>query len=142
MRTGGSARRTTRAPLTLDRVRVERRLRGSEPRDRHPEGRAADVVQAGHVEERDRIGVAAVLAAYPELEPRVPLAADPCGQSHQPANAGLVDRLERAAVDDLLLEVSRQDPAFDVVAREAERALGQVVGAEREEVRTLGDLVR
>src|SRR4051794_23609170 len=125
MRTGGSARRTRRrAPLALDRVRVERRLRGSEPRDRYTEGRAADVVQAGHVEERDRIGVAAVLAANPELEPRVPLAADPCGQSHEPANAGLVDRLERAAIDDLLLEVGRQDPALDVVAREAERALG------------------
>src|SRR4051794_19374785 len=104
MRTGGSARRTRRrAPLALDRARVECRVRAGEPRDRPPEGRAADVVQAGHVEERERIGVAAVLSTYPELEPRVPLAADPCGQSHQPPNAGLVDRLERAAVDDLLL---------------------------------------
>jgi hypothetical protein len=47
---------------------ADRRLGGGEPRDRHPVGRAGDVVEPGHVEELDRVGIAAVLAADPELE--------------------------------------------------------------------------
>jgi len=49
----------------------------------------------GHVEERDGLWVAAVFAAH--AEPRVVsgFAPDLCGEAHEPADAGLVDRLER-----------------------------------------------
>jgi hypothetical protein len=119
----------------------QRGLGGGDAGDRHPEGRAADVVQAGHVEERDRVGVAAVLAADAELEVRARLAADPGGEAHEPADAGAVDRLEGRAVEDPGFEVVREEAGFDVVAREAERRLGEVVGAEGEEVGDVGDAV-
>ena len=79
------------------------------------------------MEELDRVRIAAVLAADPELQARVSLAPDPRGQPHQPADTGSVDRLERAAVDDLAVDVRRDEFRLDVVAREAERGLGQVV---------------
>ena len=60
---------------------------------------------------------------------------------HQLADAVLVDRLERVALQQPLLEVGRHHPALDVVAAEAEGHLGEVVGAEGEEVGLLGDLV-
>ena len=60
---------------------------------------------------------------------------------HQIADAGLVDRVERVALEQALLEVGRHHPALDVVAAEAERELGEVVGAEAEEVGHLGQLV-
>src|ERR1700712_4912809 len=43
-------------------------LGGREPGDRHPERRAGDVVEAGGVEEGDRVGIAAMLTAHAELE--------------------------------------------------------------------------
>ena len=45
-------------------------LRRGQPGDRHPERRAGHVVEADLVEQRDRLGVAAVLAADAELEVR------------------------------------------------------------------------
>ena len=82
-----------------------------------------------------------MLAADAELElgvgPPAPLGAE----VHQLADAALVDRLERVALEQTLLEVGRHHPALDVVTAEAERHLGEVVGAEREEVGLLGDLV-
>ena len=119
----------------------DRGLRGRHPGDRHAVRRAAHVVEPGELEEADRVGVAAVLAADAELEVRLGLAAGPGRQPHEPADAGPVDRLERAAVHDLLLDVLGQEAALHVVAREAERGLREVVRAEREEVGLLGDPV-
>ena len=51
-----------------------------------------------------------------------------------------IDDLERVALEQSFLEVDRHHPALDVVTAEAERHLGEVVGAEREEVRLGGDL--
>ena len=65
------------------------------------------------------------------------LDADP----HQVADALLVEHLERVALEDPVLEVVGEELALGVVAREAERRLGEVVRAERAEVRHLGDLV-
>ena len=48
----------------------DRRLRRRHPRDRHAKRRARDVVEPGHVEELDRVGVSPVLAADAELEIR------------------------------------------------------------------------
>src|SRR5689334_17653584 len=52
-------------------------LRGRHPGDRHAVRRAAHVVEPRHVEERDRVRVAAVLAADAELEVRLLLAPGP-----------------------------------------------------------------
>src|SRR3954452_18163837 len=140
-----AARRTTtlrsRPSQLLGELLLERRLRCSHPRDRHAVGRTAHVVEPRHLEEPDRLRVAAVLAADAQLEVGVRLAAHPGGQAHEPADAELVDRLERAAVEDLLLHVRLEEAALGVVAREAQRRLREVVGAEREEVGMLGDAV-
>src|SRR3712207_8411852 len=44
-------------------------------------------------------------------------------------------RAERRAIDDLAFDIARQERALDVVAREPEGGLRQVVRAEGEEVR-------
>src|SRR3954468_12760733 len=103
------------------------RLGGRHARDRHPVRRAAHVVEARHVEEGDRLGIAAVLAADAQLEVRLGLASRPRSEPHQPPDARLVDGLERAAVDDLRLDVAVQEAALHVVAREPQGSLRQVV---------------
>ena len=52
----------------------------------------------------------------------------------------LVDGGEGVARQQMLLEVLRDELRLDVVAAEAERRLGEVVGAEAEEVGLGGDL--
>src|SRR5262245_44091735 len=111
----------------------DRRLRGGDAGDRHAVRGAADVVDPGKVEEGDRGRGARVLSADPETEVGPGLASDPGGKPDEPADAGLVDRLERAAVEDPGFDVAVDDAALDVVAGETERRLGQVVGAEGEE---------
>ena len=54
--------------------------------------------------------------------------------AHQRSDARDVDRLERAAVDDALLDVAAKELGLDVVAGEPERRLRQVVGSEAEEI--------
>src|SRR4051812_20646572 len=108
------------APRPASTVR-DGRLRGSHARHRHAERRAAHVVEPRHVEEVDRARIAPVLAADPELQVGLRLAPGPRRQPHEPADTRLVDRLERAAVDDLRLDVAVQELALHVVAREAER---------------------
>src|SRR3954462_1828834 len=66
----------------------QRRLRRSHARDRHPEGRTAHVVEAGELEEGDRLRIATVLPADAELEIRFGLAPDPRGEADQPAHPG------------------------------------------------------
>ena len=72
---------------------------------------------------------------------RLGLAARPSAADHlhQAADAGLVKVLERIALIDLVVIVSGQELG-GIVTAEAEGHLGQVVGAEAEEVRFLGDL--
>ena len=82
-----------------------------------------------------------MLAADAELELGVGLAAALGPEVHELADAALVDRLERVALEQALLEVRRHHPALDVVTAEPERHLREVVGAEREEVGLFGDLV-
>jgi hypothetical protein len=86
-------------------------------------------------------GIAAVLAADAELERPDRAAPEPRGHADHLADPGRVERLERRAVDDLELDVTGEDAALDVVAREPEGGLGQVVRAEREEVRVRRDEV-
>src|SRR5262245_64663173 len=53
-----------------------------------------------------------------------------------------VDRLEGRHSEDALLQVGGEERGLHVVAAEAPHRLGQVVGAEGEELCRLGDLAR
>src|SRR3954462_589910 len=59
----------------------------------------------------------------------------------QSSDAVDVEALERADLEDTGLEIAAEERRLHVVAREAPRHLGQVVGAEGEELRRLRDLV-
>src|SRR5882672_5666800 len=133
-----------RSPSALLRpsARSDRGLRRRQPRHRHPERAARHVVQAEFVTQVDRVGVSPVLAADPDLHALACLATLGHSDAHQAAHALLVDRLERVAGQDLLLQVADDESPLRVVAREAERGLRQVVGAEGEELRLLRDLAR
>src|SRR5215210_464664 len=96
-----------------------RRLGRGHARDRHAVWRAAHVVEARDLEERDRLRVAAVLAAGAELQVRLALPAGPGREPDQPPHAGPVDGLERAAVEDLRLHVPVEEAPLDIVAGEA-----------------------
>src|SRR5690349_18875450 len=93
------------------------------------------------MEEVDRVRVSRVLAADAQLQAAVGLASQPRADAHKLTDSQGVERLERRALEDRALDVPRQDAALDVVAREAERRLGEVVGAEREEVGLMRDVV-
>src|SRR5204863_1073285 len=120
----------------------ERSLRRCQPRERDAERRAADVVEPKLVAERDRLRLAAVLAADAELQLRLGRAAALDPDTHQIAHSALVERLERVALEHALLEVVGEELALGVVAGKTERRLGEVVRPEGEEVRLAGDLVR
>src|SRR5688572_2566710 len=91
--------------LTITDRRRQSRLRGGQPRDRHPERGAADVVEPDLVTELDRARLAAVLAADADLEVRPGLPSLGDGHLHQPADALAVERLERVDRQDLHLDV-------------------------------------
>ena len=82
-----------------------------------------------------------MLATHAELQMLLHPAASLCTDAHEFANAVLVDRLERIALQQPLFEIRRHHPALDIVAAETKRHLGEVVGAEAEEVGLFGDLV-
>ena len=85
-------------------------------------------------------GVAALLAADAQLDVRAGLAAQLAGHLHQTAHAHLIQLGEGIGLVDLPVVVAGQELA-GVVAAEAEGHLGQVVGAEGEELGLLGDVV-
>ena len=80
-------------------------------------------------------------AGSPACSPQIPilicgLTERGVGTGHldQAADAVLVEPIERIEGEHACCEVRREQPNFDVVAAERERQLGEVVGAEREEV--------
>ena len=117
------------------------RLRCRQARDRHAEGRAGNVGQADAVAELHGGRIAAVLAADAQLDVGAGLTAEIGCHLDQLADADLVEAGEGIVLVDLLVVVSAQELA-GVVTGEAEGHLGQVVGAEGEELGLLGDLVR
>src|SRR5688500_1962642 len=119
---------------------LDRGMRGGQSGDGDAEGGAADVVEADRVAELDRLRVAAVFAADAALEVRVRLAAELHAHADQLADAAEVDRLERVALEQLLLDVLGEEDAR-VVAAVAEGHLRQVVRAEAEELGRLRELV-
>src|SRR6266540_4990885 len=145
-RVSGGRRPSLRRPLPPHRRLLARAaglaegcLTGGQARGRDAERRAGDVVEPDLVAEAHRVGVAAVLAADAEVQVLPGGAALLAGQLHQPADARLVDGHEGVGGPQLALLVHAEELA-DVVAREAEGRLSQVVGAEREELGHLGDL--
>src|SRR5581483_8119773 len=115
--------RTSSGPLAsggdvLGPVRfLQHRLRSREPCEGHAVGRAADVVEPEPVAELHRLRVAAVLAADAELDALLRPTPSLDRDSHQLADAGLVEGLERVVLDDAVLEVEREELALGVVAR-------------------------
>src|SRR5262249_14164507 len=99
---------------------LQRRLGRSEARERDAVRRARDVLEAELVAEADRLRLAAVLSADTHLDV-LHAAAALDGDAHELADAALVDRLERVALEHAVLEVAGQELALGVVAREAER---------------------
>ena len=87
-----------------------------------------------------RGGVAALLAADAQLDVGTGLAAEIRSHLHQAANAHLIELGEGIGLVDLVVVVAGQELA-GVVTAEAEGHLGEVVGAEGEELGFLGDIV-
>src|SRR6476660_5741569 len=83
----------------------ERRLRGGEAGDGDAVGRRGDVIEAPRLAEGDRGRVAAMLAANAELEAGLRRAAALGGERDQLADPFLVDRDERIAGEDTLLDI-------------------------------------
>src|SRR5438105_510340 len=110
----------------------ERRLCRREPCDGDSVRRRADVGEPDRVEEMHRRRVAAMFAADAELDVGTRLPSALNAHRHEVADAVHVDRGERILLEDLLVLVDLQELA-DVVAREAERQLREIVGAKREE---------
>src|SRR5262249_35492419 len=137
-----TSRYSARAAMLLFRFcRREARLRRGEARDRDAERRAADVVEAHGLEEADARGIAAVLAADADLELRFgrPSALD--RRLDQLTPALLVEGDEGVAPEDAALDVGGEELS-GVVAREAHRRLGEIVGAEGKKTRLLRELAR
>ena len=80
-----------------------------------------------------------MLPADPEVELRICCSTFLHCDLHQAPHARPIDRHERVCRDELALLV-HAEKLPDVVAREAERGLGEVVRAEREKVRDFPDL--
>src|SRR5690606_29440373 len=106
--------------------------------DRHAVRRAAHVVQASAVAELDARRLAAVLTTDTNLEVGASAAATLGTELDQLANTVLIQHLEGVVLQQLALDVARQE-APGVVAAQAKGGLGQVVGAEREELSFLRD---
>src|SRR2546423_6801552 len=83
-----------------------------------------------------------MLAADPDFQVRLGLAAALDGHAHHRADSIPIEDLERVRRDDLFLDVSREEALLGVVARDAQHGLREVVGAEREELGLRRDLVR
>src|ERR1035437_2845398 len=128
-----------RSPLRFGLVATDGRLRGGQAGDGDAERRAGHVVHAHAVAELHRARLAAVLAADADFQVRVGLAAAIDRHLHQLADTFLVEDGEGIVGEDLAILVVLLELRI-VVAREAHGGLGQVVGAEAEELGFLGDV--
>src|ERR1035437_2797689 len=115
-------------------------MRRRQPCRQQTEGRAGDVVEADLVAELDGLWIAAVLAADANLEGRPRVASLGRGHLHQQPNARLVKGGKWILFEDACLHVSGQE-VVDVVSRNSESRLGQIVRAEAEELSLLSYLV-
>ena len=120
----------------------ERRLRRGEPCHRHAERRARHVVQP----DRSQLWID---SGSPPCSPQMPILRS--GRVARPFSTAVLHQLPTTSSSSVWnglagrmpsSDVREQEAALGVVAAVAERHLGQVVRAEAEELRVLGDLVR
>uniref|UniRef100_A0A0N4ZZV7 Carbamoyl-phosphate synthase (glutamine-hydrolyzing) n=1 Tax=Parastrongyloides trichosuri TaxID=131310 RepID=A0A0N4ZZV7_PARTI len=123
----------------LARAGGQRRLRRRQTGDRHAVGRAGDVVQPHLFAEGDGRRVAAMFAADAHLHARLGRATALLGDADQVAHAVLVQTDEGVVLEDALVQIDLQE-ATGIVAADAEGCLGQVVGAEAEELGVFGQI--
>src|SRR5256885_403545 len=103
-------------------------MAGLAPRQHHPHRIVAGWPRAARPAERDRGGIAAMLAADAQLQVALGAAALLCRDADHLADAVDVDRNERVLWQDARLDIVRQELA-GIVARQAKHGLRQVVGA-------------
>ena len=139
---------TSRHPRDdVESLRLPRRglaecgLRSSKPRDRNAIGRAGHVIQPDLVTEGDRGRIAAMFAANADLELRPRLAAALDADLDQFADAVAIDRDERIDLQNAARNIGAEESG-GVVAADAVGGLRQIVGAEGEEFRGVGDVAR
>src|ERR1700722_10596947 len=133
----GSPKNDRRPALSgARRLPAQRRLRGGEAGDWNAKGGARDVVESRLFTEGDRGRIAAVFAADAELEVGPGRATALGGDGDEFADAFSVQGHERISLEQPLDGVKAKERRR-VVARYAERGLGEVVGAEREELGAL-----
>src|SRR5205085_3045820 len=113
-----------RAPAAL--AVPKRRLRRRQPGDRHAVGRGADIIEADLLAESDAGRVAAMLAAYAELEVRFHQGAALRRDRDQLADALDVEADEGIAGEDALFDIGGEEAA-GIVAAEPQRGLGEIV---------------
>src|ERR1019366_10762578 len=106
----------------------------------HAKWRARNVIEAELRAELDGRRFAAVFAADSDLDCRTRLAALFDGHLEQLPNPFAIEHCERDLLQNALREIGRQE-LVDVGARETEGHLREIVSAEAEELRFLGDLI-
>src|SRR5450759_272375 len=127
--------------LTGGRPVLDDGLRSCKARNGDAWSRAGDVVETRQVAELDGIRLAPLFPADTDLDPGVRFAAEDDCNADKLAHALLVNGLEWVDVQDLRLEVGRQECACGIVTAIGIRRLGEVVSAKAEELGILGDLV-
>lgn len=120
--------------LVLQQLRLRRR----QSCDGHARAGAGDVVEADVVAEADGAGVAAVFAADADFQFRVGRATFAYRHLHQLSHALDVEYFERVIFEDAGLGVGGQELVLGIFAAEREGGLGEVIGAEGEELGGLG----
>src|SRR5262245_12399010 len=118
---------------------AESGLGGGQAGDRHAKRRARHVVEPDLVAECNGGSIAAMLAADAELEVVPNLASALAGDPYEFSDTLAVDGDEWIGGENPFGGIDAEE-ACGVVSANAERGLGEVVGAERKEFRRLGDL--
>src|SRR5688500_8381043 len=121
--------------------RCERGVRRRQPRDGNAIRRTRDVVHAEGMAEPDRARLSAMLAAAADLQRVADTTSRGDRELDEFAHAFFIEHLKRIVSQDAELEIIRQE-ATRVVAAQPERRLGEIVGAEREELGSPGYLIR
>src|SRR3546814_4530412 len=103
-------------------------MRRREARDGHAVGRGADVIEADFFAEMDARRVAAMFAADAELDAVTGRPTTGRGEVDELADPLDVEADEGVGDEDALVDILGQESAR-VVAADADRRLGQVVGA-------------
>ena len=114
-------------------------LCSGETRGQHAKWRTGDVIHAHFVAELDRGRVAAVLSTNSDFKAGSSFAAAFDSDLHQFPDTFLINHREGVLLEDAFREIGRQH-FVHVITRKAECSLGEVISAEAEELRFLGDL--